>query len=57
MEWYRWKWGVRVWIGRRSYTLLGPRDASLFSERYGYCKPIVRIWRWRLFANHDGLMP
>ena len=46
-----WKWGFRVWIGKRTIGLLGPRDKPLFSEREGYRKPFLRIGPWRVFFD------
>jgi len=46
-----WKYGFRVWFGRHSVALLGPRDARLFSERNGYRKPLVRVGPWRVFVD------
>jgi hypothetical protein len=46
-----WKYGFRVWFGRHSVALLGPRDPQFFSERYGYRRPIVRVGSWRVFVG------
>jgi len=46
-----WKYGFRVWIGRYSLALLGPRDPRMFSERNGYRSPIIRVGPWRVFVD------
>lgn len=39
MDYYFWKWGGWVWIGKRwFYLCYEPDYTPLFSERYGYTK-------------------
>jgi len=54
MKAIKWKYGFRVWFGRRSIALLGPSDKKLFSERNGYRKPVVSIGMWRLFIDESN---
>lgn len=38
---------IRLW--RLIIQLKGPKYFPMFSERYGYSKPIIRFRGWRLF--------
>jgi hypothetical protein len=46
-----WRYGFRVWFGRHSVALFGPRDPRVFSERNGYRRPVMRIGPWRVFVD------
>ena len=46
-----WRYGFRVWFGRYSIALLGPRDPRMFSERNGYRRPVLRVGPWRVFVD------
>ena len=46
-----WMGGVRVWIGRLTVYLAGPRDIPMFSERNGYRKPLIKIGKRRVFVE------
>ena len=55
---WSWKYGTfglrigQVWVCLKAHW-----NAPLFSERYGYRKPVVKIGGWRLIVERkeDGL--
>lgn len=48
-----WKWGAWLKVGKRKCIFLGPNDPRMFSERYGYRKPIAKCGPWRLFVEKE----
>lgn len=45
-------WTIR--LGQYCLQGKGPRYESLFSERYGYRKPFLRVCGWRFFFFRVG---
>jgi hypothetical protein len=46
--------GVQHWCWRSMGLFLavkGPVEFAFVSERYGYSKPLVTVYGWRLFAG------
>lgn len=43
-------WHLVMHFFTRRWVLLSPKDPVLFSERYGYRKPVLKLGRWRIIA-------
>jgi lipopolysaccharide/colanic/teichoic acid biosynthesis glycosyltransferase len=44
-----WRCGFWIIFKSKKIGLLGPHDPILFSERFGFRKPIFKIYKFRLF--------
>lgn len=40
----------RIYPGGPGVALHTHKAKPLFSERHGYRKPILKVWKWRLFT-------
>ncbi len=38
------------------FMLKSPKERALFSERYGYTKPVLKLFGWRFFMEKSNGM-